>query len=91
MAIEVTESGSMMITGEHVEVYRLLAIQSMLALEINTGMKMSRGGSPMAVANSITGSTKRNKKAALVALVDHTEALTGIECTNPTVLRAIGR
>jgi len=57
---------SVMIEGpEGVGMVRLLAIAHSLALEINTGMKMSRGLSPLAVAQRDGITSKRTKKGAL--------------------------
>jgi hypothetical protein len=61
--ITVSESGSIMATGEQgVNTYRMVALRSMLSLEIKTGMKMSRGGSPMKVCKELCGSKKNTKK-----------------------------
>lgn len=64
MAIEVSESGTM-ITGEHIEMFRVLHVMHGLALEINTGMKLSARGSVMLVAREMCGSAKRTKKGVL--------------------------
>jgi len=56
MAIEVNNSGSIIVTGEHIQVYRLLALRSALGLEAK-GMRMSRGMSALAAVKSITGLT----------------------------------
>jgi len=60
----------MIITGsERIEMARILAVRAALLLEIRTGMKRSnRGASTIQLANEITGSDARTKKAAYVAL-----------------------
>lgn len=73
MAIEKTDGGGFVVTGRHIELYRLKTIQSALALEINTGMKMSRGGSVMKAAAATAGSSKRTKRGVLADLVAYTE------------------
>jgi len=67
MAVEITESG-MLITGEHIEVYRWLAIRRMLKLEIETGMVMSRGRSPLAAVKAAGITTARTKRKAYADL-----------------------
>jgi hypothetical protein len=74
MGIEHTEGVGTMVTGEHIELFRLMALASALALEVNTGMKMSHGRSPMTVAKEVTGSAKRSKRGVLADLVAHTTA-----------------
>ena len=64
MAVEHSDSGTT-ITGEHIEVFQLLRVAHALAMEINTGMKMSSAGSVMQLAASYCGSAKRTKKAVL--------------------------
>lgn len=68
------------ITGrKQIAVAQLLALASALALEINTGMKMSRGRSPLKIAQSTEVTigdterpltTKRTKTGALADVVD---------------------
>lgn len=48
---------------EQVAAFQLLRVRAGLALEIKTGMKMSRHGSVMNLAASYCGSTKRTKAA----------------------------
>lgn len=73
MAIEHTPGVGTMITGEHVHLFRLMAMESALALEINyPGMRMSKG-SVMMMAKRVTGSTKRTKKGVLADLVAYTK------------------
>jgi len=67
--IEVTESGSIMATGEQgVNTYRLIALRSALSFEARTGMKMSRQ-SVMKAAKAECGS-KKNTKAGVYADLD---------------------
>lgn len=49
MAIEANEGG-VTITGEHIDLYRVLMLRRGLRLEIKTGMKMHRGAN---VGNAI--------------------------------------
>lgn len=56
MAIEINNSGSIMITGEHIQVYRLLALRGALSLEAK-GLRMSRGMSALKAVKSLTGLT----------------------------------
>jgi hypothetical protein len=55
MPIENSEGGGFVITGEHIAIYRCQVVASGLALEVKTGMTVSRGRSSMLVANSISG------------------------------------
>lgn len=50
MAVEQTRSGALVVTGDHVQLYRLLAMKSAIKLEM-AGLKHSRG--------SITAQVKR--------------------------------
>jgi hypothetical protein len=64
MAIE-NFDGGIMVTDESVSLYRALALGHGLALEINTGMKLSSKGSVMLAAAAFCGSTKRTKRGVL--------------------------
>lgn len=55
MAIE-NKDGTILITGEHIQVYRLLVLYQALKLE-SKGLKMSRHGSALATIKGITGLT----------------------------------
>lgn len=55
-------------TPEGIALVRFLAVRSALAIEVKTGMKMSRGGSPLKVANQLLGTSFRVKKDALRAM-----------------------
>jgi hypothetical protein len=58
-------SEGVMITGaENIAMVRLLAIRSGLGLEIRTGMKMSRGYSPLAILQREGITTKKTKRGA---------------------------
>jgi hypothetical protein len=65
MAVEVT-NGATIITGEHVQLYALLALKSALNLEIK-GLRMSRGISAYATAKTRYG-FKGNKQKVLAQL-----------------------
>jgi hypothetical protein len=60
MAVEVHDGG-MTITGEHVEIYRLLSLIKAFDLEIRTGMKMRHGMSLTKIAKQY-GATSRTKQ-----------------------------
>lgn len=68
MPIEAGEGGTS-ITGDEVNLFRYLQVMHGLALEINTGMKLSSRGSVMQVGQRICGSTKRTKKGVLRDMV----------------------
>lgn len=53
MAIQTNDGGGFLITGEHIELFQAVTIARALALECNTGMKMSRGVSVLRSANSV--------------------------------------
>jgi hypothetical protein len=55
MAIE-NNNGSIIVTGEHIQVYRLLALYHALKLECK-GLKMSKGLSALAAIKRTTGLT----------------------------------
>ena len=65
--IQVNPSGGMVITGDAIGAYRLTALIQAYALEINTGMKASRGSLSW-VAQGY-GVTARSKKKALRELL----------------------
>lgn len=80
MAIIETEGGTT-ITGEHIEEYRLIAIIRALAIEVQTGMRVGRGQPALKLAQDEGLTDKRNKKAALVQIVDRMDAV-GIPVSN---------
>lgn len=53
------------ITGEGIAKFRITQVMHGLALEINTGMRLSNRGSVMNVARDMCGSAKRTKKGVL--------------------------
>lgn len=85
------DDGGITITGEHIELFHLMRVASALGLEINTGLKMSRGGSTMSVAAQLCGSTKRTKKGVLADLVKFTGERFPEYKPAPSVLRALGK
>lgn len=90
MAIEVSEGGTL-ITGEHVKMFQHLRIASALGLEINTGLKMSRGGSMMQLAAKVCGSPKRTKKGVLADYVKWMGETYPDYRPAPSVLKALGK
>jgi hypothetical protein len=64
MAIE-NDGGGFTITGPDIATFRVLQVAHGLALEINTGMRLSSHGSVMNVARSMCGTSKRTKKGVL--------------------------
>lgn len=67
MAVE-TFAGGTMITGEDIQTFRWLAIRRMLKLEIETGMIMSRGGSPLRAVQQAGITAKRTRRGAYADL-----------------------
>ena len=61
MAIETFAGGGMVITGEHINVYRILALKAALKLEIK-GLKRSRGPSAYKVIKNEFGFTGSKEK-----------------------------
>jgi len=62
------DDGFIIDTPEGIALYRLLAVTSALRIEVGTGMKMSRGVSPLKIAQQEYGVTSRTKKGALAEL-----------------------
>lgn len=58
------ENGAIICTGDGVDIFRMVALQKALALEVRTGMKMSRGLSAFAAAKRDYG-LKGNKNSVL--------------------------
>ena len=71
--IESNEHGTMVITGEHIPLYRLMVMASGLKLEIK-GIRYSRGRTCYALAKSEFG-FKGNKTKVLEQLEAHIEAV----------------
>ena len=91
MAIEHTPGVGTMITDEHIELFRLMAVASALALEVNyPGMRMSKG-SVMNIAKRITGSPKRTKRGVLADLVEYTTKVFPEYRPVATVTRALSK
>jgi hypothetical protein len=61
MAIEVTESGAMVITGGEIQVYRLLTLRHALQVE-TIGLRLTRGRSALAIVKAETGLKARTAK-----------------------------
>jgi hypothetical protein len=74
-----------MVTGaDDIERTRWLRVRSALKLEILTGMKRSnRGRSTLALANEITGTDHKRKRAAYDALNAHIVATLGESFSKP--------
>ena len=71
-----SHAGGITASGEQgVNTYRLVAMRSALSLEIKTGMKMSRGLSPMKVAKAECGSKKGTKEGVYADLNAYMVAL----------------
>ncbi len=68
MAVEINDGG-MTITGEHIPLFRAMQVMHGLALEINSGLKLSNRGSVMLIARGMCGSAKRTKKGVLADYV----------------------
>lgn len=61
MAIEMTPTGGMLITGEHVNVYRLLTLKQAMSFNIKTGMNLTRIN-PFPIVRREFGISARNKQ-----------------------------
>ena len=61
-------SGGIMITGDGIDAYRLMALIKALEIEIRTGMVMSRGVSALKIAQNQYGVKARRKKDAVIEL-----------------------
>jgi hypothetical protein len=88
MAIE-NHSAGITITGEHIQLFHLMRVQAGLALEINTGMKLSGGRSTMKLAKGLCLSTKNTKKGVLLDLVAFTHTRFPEQKPTQTVVRAL--
>lgn len=60
MPIEQHEGGSISITGQGIETYRLLALKHALSLFQRTGMRPNRYVKPLQLAQSVTGLRTRS-------------------------------
>ncbi len=91
MAIEIHDGG-LTLTGEHLNLFALISLAHGLALEINTGMKMSRGGSPMLAAKAQCGSHKNTKKGVLRDYVAWLSASTSPAWEpSPSIVKAMAK
>ena len=83
MAIKVTESGAVTVTGRaSVELYRLLVLRRGLELEVRCpGMQMTRGRSCYAIVKAEFGFKGNREKVLdqLVALINTTLANRGVQ------------
>jgi hypothetical protein len=77
-------------TPEGIEMFRLLAIAHALSLEVNTGMKMSRGVSVLAVAQRDGLTVKRTKKGALKDVIAYIQRVDPEYQPSDTIIRAMG-
>jgi len=60
-----SNDGFVLDTKASIDAWQAMRVAAALALEINTGMKMSGRGSTMLLAASYCGSEKRTKKGVL--------------------------
>lgn len=88
MPIESSDSGTL-ITGDSIALFRHLQIIHGLALEINTGMKLSSRGSVMLVAKAMCGSPKRTKRGVLSDFVAFTRSAYPSYESSPNVVKAL--
>ena len=65
-----THNGATVITGDHINVYRLLVIRKALEMEVRTGMRMFSNGSALRGVTAITGKNYRGKGSKERALAD---------------------
>ena len=72
---EIHETGTVSLTGEAIDCFRLVTLISSYALEINTGMRATR--IPLSRVAEGYGVTARNKKKALAELLKVYEATYG--------------
>ena len=64
MAIEVTETGAMVVTGSDIQVYRMLTLRQALKAE-TIGLRLVRGRSALAIVKAETGLKARTAKDML--------------------------
>jgi hypothetical protein len=70
-----TTNAATVITGEHINLYRLLVIRKALEMEIRTGMQMFSHGSALRGVTAITGKNYRGKGAKERGLADINEVI----------------
>jgi hypothetical protein len=87
---EVHSTGTISLTGEAIDCFRLVTLISSYAMEINTGMRATR--IPLSRVAEGYGVTARNKKKALAELLKVYEATYGepLELTSAMV-RALAK
>jgi hypothetical protein len=73
MAITRSETGSVMITGDDINLYRVTVGLHAMAFEIKTGMKMTRGFSGIKFAQSYGYDGPKSLKKAYAWLYDFHE------------------
>lgn len=86
-----TDDAGTMITGESIDLYRFLAAIRGLALEINTGLKVSSKVNMSKVATSFTGEPYRTRKQALAGLVEAAERVIDGYERPASVVRALSK
>lgn len=68
MPIETNEGGSISVTGQGIETYRLIALKHALSLFERTGMRPNRHIHPLKIAQATTGVKGRNYAKMYVVL-----------------------
>lgn len=74
MAVEVFADGGMVITGEHINTYRLLVLRRGLMAE-KLGMRLSRGASCLSIVKREFGIKARTAADALPLFEDHLRSI----------------
>lgn len=90
MAIESGPGGTMITGSADITLYRHLAATSALALEINTGMRMSSKRSTMLAVAAICGSGKKTRRGVLRDMVAFMQRTYPQYETATSVQRALG-
>ena len=85
------DNGTVVMTDEHTKLFHYMQLIHGLALEINTGMRLSNRGSVMNAAKRVSGSGKGTKKGVLFDMVVFTMGEFPIYHPPVKVLDAIGR
>jgi hypothetical protein len=67
MAIEISDAGTM-VTGPDVMTFRWMTVRRGLKLEIETGMKLTRGANVLRIVQDAGITTKRTKRGAYADL-----------------------
>lgn len=73
--IEVTNTGATVVTGKHIQLYRLIAMKQALILEAR-GLRMTRGGAASTMVRQQLGLRGNREKliAQVQALIDQFDA-----------------